>query len=209
MNAKTQATTTVDPDAIPAVLKRTTNDKGVTLSAGPAVVATGKKTEPKVTKVETGMTAKKAVKVAKATEPKAAKPAKAPKAAKPPKSTPVTAAPALGPDGQPLEVVKRSIVPMRFKAKYKEHGGTCGDDMALELKAATTTRNADKREALDVEALWAIAKANAIDVSKYVGLNNGQKRMNVGNKLRGKLANGDDVVIGKRRFKAEDYEPRT
>lgn len=220
------------PD-IPAALRRQTNAKGVTLSAG--VVATGARTAKKTPQVEAipgtaplGIVAKSkaarkdsldqtaklatraAAKVVKEAAPKSERVAKArlPKAPKLPKQTKTTAEPALGPDGQPLEKVSRSIVPMKFKARYAANAGTCGDDMALELKAATTTRNADKREVLDVEALWAIAKANTIDVAKYVDLNNGQKRMNVGNKLRGRLAAGEDVIIGKRKFKAEDFQPR-
>ena len=85
-----------------------------------------------------------------------------------------------------------------------KHGGTCGDDMALELKAATTMLNADKRETLDLAALKAIAAENGIDTAKYEGMNNGQWRMNIGNKLRGALKGGKDVTIGKRTFKAED-----
>jgi len=110
---------------LPAALKRTTNAKGVTLSAGvdQPVVATGAKT---------GKGSKRDKKAAKAVET-------AP-VVETAKSTPVTAAPALNADGTPVEKVKRSIVPMRFKEKYKGHGGTCGDDMAMELKAATTTR---------------------------------------------------------------------
>ena len=104
--------------------------------------------------------------------------------------------------------VRRSIVPNRFKAEYSKHGGTCGDDMALELKAATTTVNADQRPCLDLPAIKAIAEANGINWRPYEGLNNGQWRMNIGNKLRGRLAKGLDVKVGKRTFKAEDYEPK-
>lgn len=177
-----------------AMFARIANAKGVTLSGG-TVAATGKK----LTKAE-----RKAAKAAKPVVEQAAPEAPAPVT----KSTPVTDAPALNADGTPIEKVRRSIVPMKFKERYSKHGGTCGDDMAMELKAATTTRNADKREVLDVEALWAIAKSNKIDVAKYLDLNNGQKRMNVGNKLRGRLAAGADVVIGARTFKAEDFVPK-
>jgi len=208
-----QVAKTIDTE-IPAFLRRT-NEKGVTLSAGPAVATSGAKTEPKAD--EPKPISKKAQRKLDAEAKRAAKVAAVAEAATKElletgtlaKSTPTTAAPALDVDGQPLEKVRRSIVPMKFKARYAAHGGTCGDDMALELKAATTTRNADKREVLDVEALWAIAKVNEIDVAKYVDLNNGQKRMNVGNKLRGKLAAGADVVIGTRTFKAEDFVPKS
>ncbi len=197
---------------IPEQFKRQTNAKGVTLSAGPAVVATGAKADQVVDQttksVETLIAPKPLSKKAQAKLDAEAK--RAAKAAAP-KSTPVTPTPALVvKDGavEEIEKVKKSIVPMKFKERYKTHGGTCGDDMALELKAATTTRNADKREVLDVDALWAIAKVNEIDVTRYVNLNNGQKRMNVGNKLRGRLAAGADVVIGARQFKAEDFVPK-
>jgi len=208
-------TTSTDTLAIPASLKRETNARGVTLSAGiekPATV-----TASKVPAVGPEKPADpKAVKAIKARKPKFTGKRKIetdtqPKVEAAPKSTPVTSAPALQVvDGevQPIEKVSRSIVPMKFKARYSSKGGTCGDDMALELKAATTTLNADKRETLDVEALWTIAKVNEIDVAKYLNLNNGQKRMNVGNKLRGLLNQGKDVVVGGRTFKAEDHTPR-
>lgn len=203
---------------IPAALKRVTNDKGITLSAGvdqPVTVTAGK-TEPKLSKKAAKAAAKeaarKAAEAALAAAPEVqpeptpepvvehAAPQEAP-------STPVTADLALNADGTPKVKVRRSIVPMKFKARYAKHGGTCGDDMATELKAATTTLNADKRESLDVDALWAIAAANGVDVERYLNLNNGQKRMNVGNKLRGLLKAGTNVTIGTRTFDAAEFEP--
>jgi hypothetical protein len=210
---------TNDIGDIPAALRRT-NDKGVTL-VDTSATATG--TKPSSTMTTSDLRAKeKADKAAaKALAKEAADKAKAAKqaereAARAAKEeakrleavaksgTLVTDQPAVGADGQPLEKVKRSIVPAKFKDRYKAHGGTCGDDMALELKAATTTRNSDKREVLDIDALRAIAGANGIDFAKYETMNNGQKRMNVGNKLRGLLKAGKDVVVGTRVFKAED-----
>ena len=49
-----------------------------------------------------------------------------------------------------------------------------------------------------------LAAENGIDTARYEGLNNGQWRMNIGNKLRGALKGGKDVTIGKRTFRAED-----
>lgn len=101
-------------------------------------------------------------------------------------------------------VIKGTIVPLRYKAAYAEHNDTCGDRVALALKEATQMvvddlDNPDnpsgKRTVLDVKALWAIAKANGVDYSKYERLNNGQKRMNVGNKLRGMVRDGIPVKI--------------
>lgn len=95
---------------------------------------------------------------------------------------------------------KRSIVPAKFKAAYADSRDTCGDKMAMALKDATTTTNTDGRECLDVPALAAIAKANGLSMSPYSHLNNGQKRMCVGNKLRGLAEQGTVVVIGAQRF---------
>ena len=99
---------------------------------------------------------------------------------------------------------RRSIVPRKYKVRYAAHQSTCGDDMALELKAETTLPTGK----LNWEALKAIAEANGLDVEKYASLNPGQKRMNIGNRLRGKLDRGEDVTIGTRRFAAEDWTPR-
>lgn len=102
-------------------------------------------------------------------------------------------------------VIRKTIVPGKYKAQYAAHNGGCGDDMHLELTAATTTKDAETgRTVLDWPALQAIAEQNGLDVAKYAGLNNGQKRMNVGNRMRGLLKAGKDVKIGKRTFKAED-----
>lgn len=96
-------------------------------------------------------------------------------------------------------VLKGTIVPTAYKAAYSEHDDTCGDRVALALKDATT-KVVDNRSVLDVDALWAIAKANGVDYSRYVGLNNGQKRMNVGNKLRGLIRDGGTVKIAGKTF---------
>jgi hypothetical protein len=89
---------------------------------------------------------------------------------------------------------RRSIVPQRYKVAYAAKGGHNGDKVAKALKAATTTTNKDGRECLDLPALVAIAKENGVDFAPYAGLNNGQKRMCVGNKLRGILEAGERKV---------------
>lgn len=94
----------------------------------------------------------------------------------------------------------KSIVPVKFKKEYAAHNDTCGRPLNVALKEATTMKNSDGRDALDVKALWAIAKANGVDYKAYEGLNNGQKRMNVGNKLAGLVKAGTTVTIGSRKF---------
>lgn len=98
----------------------------------------------------------------------------------------------------------KSIVPSAFKAKYAEHNDTNGSRLSLVLKDATTMRNEQGRESLDVKALFGIAKANGIDVKAYEALNNGQKRMNVRNKLAGLVKAGKTVTIGKTKIASAD-----
>lgn len=95
----------------------------------------------------------------------------------------------------------KSLVPVRFKKAYSEHNDTNGSALSLALKAATTTTNKDGREVLDTKALAAIAKTHGIDYSAYAHLNNGQQRMNVGNRLRGLVKAGKAVKIAGKEFK--------
>ena len=106
---------------------------------------------------------------------------------------------------QPSKVVSttanpsKSIVPPKYKTIYALHDGTNGDTVAVALKALETP-NADGRPTLGWDTIQEVAKANGIDVSAYAKLNNGQKRMNLGNKLRGMVKAGKPVQIGKRRI---------
>lgn len=212
-------TKTAIDTAIPSFLRRT-NAKGVTLSAGPAApttTATGAKLDaPKAPKVKAARVNVKTVKAPAAPKaPKAAK-GKAPAAPKTVKAKDIGATgTVIDPEtGEAVVKVVKSIVPAKFKERYAKNNGTCGDDMAKELKAATTMLNSDKRETLDVEALKRVAAQNGLGetLDGYIAkkLNNGQLRMNVGNKLRGLLKAGTDVTVGtgktKRVFKAEDLE---
>ena len=183
MNTTTE---THDLDAIPVSLRRTTP------VATTPVVVTPKATKP--------VKAARPTKTAKTTETTETKPKATKKAAK----TGVDASKAAG-DGATDQVrIRRSIVPAKFKQAYSQHQDTCGDKIGLTLKAATTKKNEDGRDTLDLAALKAIASANglteALDGYITKGLNNGQLRMNIGNKLRGMLKNEEKVVIGKQTF---------
>lgn len=98
---------------------------------------------------------------------------------------------------------KRTIVPLRYKQAYANHDDTNGSKLSLALKAFTTITNKDGRASLDLSALRAVAKQNGIDVSKYEKLNNGQFRMNVSNRLAGKLKQGETVTVGRQKFASE------
>jgi hypothetical protein len=179
-----------------------------------------------VTPVDFELAAAQISAAADAEQPKARKPRKAPIAA--PVVEPV-AAPVVEPVAAPVAApvaewmsageidadteaaieeakrdTRRSIVPQVFKVRYAKHQGTCGDDMALELKAETTLPSGK----LDLPRLKEIADQNGLNTDKYTKLNPGQWRMNIGNRLRGMLDRGEDVVVGTRRFQAEDWIPR-
>ncbi len=94
----------------------------------------------------------------------------------------------------------KSIVPSKFKALYAEHNDTNGAPLNLALKSYTTVKNADGRDALGIDLLKEVAAANGIDFTRYAHLNNGQMRMNVGNKLAGLIKAGKTVIVGKQRF---------
>ena len=93
----------------------------------------------------------------------------------------------------------KSIVPPKYKTIYAAHEGTNGDNVAQALKAMETHNEAG-RPTIDWATMLEIAKANEIDLSAYEHLNAGQKRMNLGNKLRGAIKAGKTVVIGKKRI---------
>ena len=86
----------------------------------------------------------------------------------------------------------KSIVPPKYKVKYKEFGGTCGDDMATVLK------NAVKGDGnrVDVTALETVMVENGLDSDKWGTQNVGQRRMNLGNVLRARIKRGEFVQVG-------------
>lgn len=95
----------------------------------------------------------------------------------------------------------KSIVPVAFKKVYAANNDTCGRPLNVTLKEYTTTKNADGRDALDLDRLQEVALANGFDAKALYGkLNRGQQRMNVGNRLAGLVKQGKTVVIGKRKF---------
>lgn len=68
-----------------------------------------------------------------------------------------------------------------LRGKYGKDAN-CGDDVAAALKGA------------DLDALTAFAASKGLDVEKYAGLNNGQRRMNIGNRLRNLVKKGEISV---------------
>ena len=82
-----------------------------------------------------------------------------------------------------------SIVKTEYKSEYGPDGN-CGDEIALALREHT--RDDDDR--FNRAAALEIARTNGI---RYLtGTNDGQRAMNLGNKLRGLTRRGQSVVIG-------------
>lgn len=95
--------------------------------------------------------------------------------------------------------ISKTIVPVKYKAIYKEHGGTCGDKLATALTAAVKHHiEGQSRPVLNLDALYKVAKENGIDPAPYKAQNPGQQRMNIGNRVRALLVeNGSVKVAGK------------
>lgn len=91
----------------------------------------------------------------------------------------------------------KSIVPLKFKERYKANDGNCGDGMASAFDAAVK----DGKGKTDPELLAKVAAANGIDLAGRWGkLNLGQQRMNLGNVLRTRARKGETVTIGETVF---------
>ncbi len=92
-------------------------------------------------------------------------------------------------------VIKGSIVKDKYKNKYKANGGSCGDLVAEELgEFVRLAVNGQMRTS--VARLTQVAKDNDLWLERYSGLNVGQLRMTVGNRLRIKYAEGAEIIIG-------------
>jgi hypothetical protein len=85
------------------------------------------------------------------------------------------------------EVVTRSVVPRRWRNVYNSNAlkGTCGDQLAYDLKAA-----------LESTSLVALGALNGVDVAARWGRRNaGLQRMCLGNVLRNRLKRGEAVNL--------------
>jgi hypothetical protein len=98
-----------------------------------------------------------------------------------------------------VEEESGSKVRQRYKNEYAARGNArhCSDDFAELFNAAVLDygdgEKTFKRPILNEPALKKIAVENGIDYDRYSHLNNGMKRMNVGNALRGMLRRGNTI----------------
>ena len=87
-------------------------------------------------------------------------------------------------EDEPDEEDISSVVPPKYKVLYKElgHPGRCGDELSDELKEYNTVDDIIGLEAFCVGL-------DLIEPGQYSHLNNGMRRMNCGNRLRGLIRN--------------------
>lgn len=89
-----------------------------------------------------------------------------------------------GPEGED----GRSVVKKKYKVRYKPTKNSCGDTIANDVRAYVQYKDeTTKKMVTDVDKLVKFAKANGCWDPNYQGLNNGMVRMNVINRLRGKI----------------------
>lgn len=133
--------------------------------------------------------ARKAAKGKSTKAPKGKAKAKARRVAKPRKAP---TSRRVRPDG----AAKSGKVFKAYKLAYKHTANTCGDDLAVALKAATTAEDDDGNEFCDIAAVRAIATRNGIDApSVHKAPNPGMARMNLSNMLRARVRNNAKVRV--------------
>lgn len=81
----------------------------------------------------------------------------------------------------------RSVITPKYRAIYKPHDDTNGDDLNSELREYLRTETEDGDERIDRDLLERFGRANGCWVDTYASLNPGMARMNVGNRLRAKM----------------------
>lgn len=92
----------------------------------------------------------------------------------------------------------KSIVKKKYKKLYRPTKDTNGDDFAEALHAALFPDG----EEFDIAAFNAACRANDIDPKRWAKLkNNGMRRMNLGNVLRGMIRREVKVTLGNKTFK--------
>lgn len=87
-----------------------------------------------------------------------------------------------------------SVVKSKYREKYQPHKFTCGDTLALRLRKEFMRKNEDGKLRLDWPSFTKFAKANQVWVGEYMQLNPGMRRMNIINRLRARVRQGEKIV---------------
>ena len=94
-------------------------------------------------------------------------------------------------DGDEDEKVDRSVVKNRYKQRYRPFKDRCGDEISKLISSHVWDEDEDR---IDPVKLQKFAKANDVWDAKYANLNVGMQRMNIANKLRGRIRREDYQV---------------
>lgn len=81
----------------------------------------------------------------------------------------------------------RSIVKRAYRIRYQYHQDTNGDPVAEQLKNYLHDETKDGLPCINRTKMERFAQANELWDPRYSRLNNGQVRMNIGNKLRARM----------------------
>lgn len=113
------------------------------------------------------------------------------------------------------EAAPASVVGEVYKKAYAERkalGGSgqgCADAIDQWMTSTFMSKFSGKRPCLDVVALLSFAESNGIETAKWMGCNNGMKRMLISKKVRTLIAKGTDIRHGKKViFKGEREEKK-
>lgn len=85
------------------------------------------------------------------------------------------------------EKESHSIVPPKYRARYKPFKDTNGDGLSEQIKAHVSSENDAGEVRLSFSKLRRFAEANGCWSNDYSHLNHGQMKMNVTNRLRAKI----------------------
>lgn len=96
------------------------------------------------------------------------------------------------PEGLDDEGDGRSIVKRQYRVRYHPFHDTNGDDIATQLRIYLYDKDENGTVCISRARLELFAKANGFWSDGYATLNNGQVRMNVGNRLRARLRKKPD-----------------
>lgn len=88
-----------------------------------------------------------------------------------------------------------SVVKSQYKKKYRPFKMTCGDNIAKQVSDHVKVEGEDGKLRIDVPKLVAFARANDCWDPKYRALNVGMQRMNVVNRLRGKMRRDKHKIV--------------
>lgn len=105
-------------------------------------------------------------------------------------------------EGEKEEEEAPEVIKSKYRERYKPFNDSCGDQLAMqmveEFSYTDTVVGKDGRERtvtrIDLPKLRNFAELNGVWQDKYSALNPGMQRMNIANRLRGKVRNGHEIV---------------